>query len=609
MTPRLSTMLQQALDLLDSSDRRRVYLLLALTIVTAVVEIVGIGSVAPFIALLTDPDMVTSNPFVQVVSERLGIADRETLLLIMAGIVIGVTLLRNALFLFHLWLNSIYIGLIKHNLASRLLRAYLSQPYTFYLARSTVELQRNVIEETVHVVEGVIQPLITALTRFIIIIAIVAFLVYLRPMVALVTLLILGGFYLTIYLFVHGRLQRLSERRRHYRSRRFKLASEGLSGIKPLILSGHQLGYAREFARVSRVNALAEAMGRIIAAMPRYAIESLAIVGMTIFATVEFRLSDGNPGILPLMALYLLAGYRLLPALQILYGSISRIKFDSASLGAVHQELASLTDAAPAPAQSGFRFSDEIRLTDVTYRYAGKERPAISGVSLTLPANGSFAVVGRSGSGKSTLVDLVLGLIQPQQGEVLVDGEPAGSAGRNWQGQIGYVPQHIYLADDSVSQNIAFGVDPAEIDRDAVVRAARIADIHDHIENELEHGYDTVIGERGIRLSGGQRQRIGIARALYLDPTVLVLDEATSALDSTTENVIMEAIHRLGQEITVILIAHRMTTVASCDWIYVLSDGRLVDQGKYQDLEAGSAAFRELTLIHEDAGTGQAESD
>jgi ABC-type multidrug transport system fused ATPase/permease subunit len=302
------------------------------------------------------------------------------------------------------------------------------------------------------------------------------------------------------------------------------------------------------------------------------------------------------------MALYLFAGYRLLPAIQALYASVSRVKFDSASLDTVHNQLLSIQEITRTrPSAREFQFRDKIQLIDVAHTYSGKSRPAVSGVNLSIAANGSFALVGRSGSGKSTLVDLILGLIPPHEGSILIDGVPIDSIGPDWQGQIGYVPQHIYLADDTVCRNIAFGVDPSEIDREAVVRAAGIADIHDYIETELDQGYDTIIGERGIRLSGGQRQRIGIARALYLDPSVLVLDEATSALDSTTENVIMEAIQRLGQKITIILIAHRMTTVVFCDWIYVLSDGRIVDQGNYQTLESKSAPFRELSLMQKES--------
>lgn len=586
---------RRSLELLDSSNRRRIYLLLALTLLSAAVEVVGIGSVAPFIAVLTDPGVMLSNPYLNLLSTHLEITEPKTFLLVLAGLVIGISLTRNGLFLFHQRMNAKYLALFKQHISSQLLRTYLSQPYTFFLTNSTVELQRNVIEETSNVVDGVLQPIITGITKLIMCVAIVGFLVYLRPIVAVVTLAVLGGFYATIYFFVHLRLQALGTLRRGYRSSRFKLTNEGLNGIKPLILSGQRNTYADAFAKVSRLNALADAKGQIISAVPRYGIESIALVGLIVFAVLEFNMSDGQANNLPLMTLYLLAGYRLLPALQALYGSVSRIKFDSASLSSVHDHLFSLRGQEDRPDEitvSGF--SGAVELKDVSYSYPETSRPAVSSVNLNIAANSSIALVGRSGSGKSTLVDLLLGLIQPQQGEVLVDGIALKSVQSQWQQQIGYVPQQIYLADDSVAQNIAFGVDPEAIDHDAVIRAAKIADIHDHVINELADGFDTIIGERGVKLSGGQCQRIGIARALYLDPSVLILDEATSALDRTTESVIMEAIQRLSDDITIILIAHRITTVEACDQIYVLSEGCIVDQGNYPYLVSESAAFREL---------------
>ncbi len=591
----LKRIVRSSLDLLDSSNRRRIYLLLVITFLSAAIEVVGIGSVAPFIAVLTDPDVMLSNQYLSLLSTHFEITEPKTLLLVLAGLVIGVSLTRNCLFLFHQRMNARYLALFKYHISSQLLRTYLSQPYSFFLTNSTVELQRNVIEETSNVVEGVLQPIITGITKLIMCVAIVGFLVYLRPMVALVTLVVLGGFYAVIYFFVHRRLQVLSTRRREYRSSRFKLTNEGLNGIKPLILSGQRNTYADAFANVSRLKALADAKGRIISAVPRYGIESIALVGLITFAVLEFNTSDGQSNSLPLMALYLLAGYRLLPALQELYASASRIKFDSASLSAVHEHLFALQGQEEAPDEKTVAgFSGAIELKDVSYSYPGNSRPAVSSVNLNIAANSSIGLVGRSGSGKSTLVDLLLGLIQPQQGEAVVDGVALNSVRSQWQRQVGYVPQQIYLADDSVAQNIAFGVKREAIDHDAVRRAAKIADIHDHVINDLDDGYDTIIGERGVKLSGGQCQRIGIARALYLDPGVLVLDEATSALDRTTENVIMEAIRRLSADITIIVIAHRITTVEACDRIYVLSEGTIIDQGNYQFLISESAAFRQL---------------
>lgn len=591
---------RRSLDLLDTSNRRRVYLLLVLTFLSAAVEVIGIGSVAPFIAVLTNPDVIESNRYLKLLSTYLDIADPKILLFILGAMVIAISLTRNGLFLFHQRMNAKYLALFKHHISSQLLRTYLLQPYTFFLKNSSVELQRNVIEETSNVVEGVLQPIITGITKFIMCVTIVVFLVYLQPTVALVTLLILGGFYVLTYFFVHLRLLALSIRRREYRSMRFKLTSEGLNGIKPLILSGQRNTYPDAFAKVSIKNALADAKGQIISAIPRYGIESIALIGLISFAVFEFNRSDGQSNSLPLMALYLLAGYRFLPALQELYASVSRIKFDSESLNAVHEHLFTLRKDQVVPDEiTVAEFSGAIDVQNVSYTYPEASRPAVTSVDLKIAAKSTVGFVGRSGSGKSTLVDLLLGLIQPQEGEIIVDGSSLNTVRSQWQRQIGYVPQQIYLADDSVASNIAFGIEADAIDHEAVVRAAKIADIHNHVVNELADGYDTIIGERGVKLSGGQCQRIGIARALYNDPSVLILDEATSALDRTTENIILDAIQRLSNDVTIILIAHRITTVEPCDQIYVLADGCIVGQGDYPTLVAESAAFRDLAVAQD----------
>lgn len=590
-------LLRKSLHLLNAPDRRRVYQLLALSVFVAIIEVLGIGSIAPFIAVLSDPGLVETNPYLNSIYAGLGLDDPYVFLAVLAGVFVALSLLRNVLFMFYQWLSFRSFALFKHNLSSRLLDTYLAQPYDYYLIRNTVELQRNVVEEANRVIEGILRPIISALTQIITCTAIVTFLVFIRPIVALITLLVLGGFYAIIYLIVNKRISALSKKRREYRSRKFKLASEALSGIKPLILSGQQSGYLDDFKRVSLRNARADAIGQVVSAIPRYGIESIAIIGLVLFMLLEINAGQSGTSVLPLMSLYLLAGYRLLPALQLLYSDLSRVKLDSASFEVIHNDLTTLGDLPQrmTTERDNFRLERGIELSDVAYTYASGDGPAVSGVSLVIEAKHSVAFVGRSGAGKSTLVDLILGMLDPDQGEIRIDGRNLADVKRSWQSQIGYVPQHIYLADDTVARNIAFGVSQPDIDQEAVIRAAKIADIHDHVTEELKLGYDTLIGERGVRLSGGQRQRIGIARAMYRNPSILVLDEATSALDEATENVVMEAIQRLENDVTVILIAHRITTVQSCDKIYVLSGGRIVDEGDYSTLAAESATFRELS--------------
>lgn len=587
---------RQALQLLDNTDRFRVYQLLALSIITAVIEVMGIGSVAPFIAVLSNPDLVNTNEYLNRAYVKFNLPSPYAFLSLLASVFVGLLLLRNVLFMFYQWLNFRYLAIFKHNLSSQLLAIYLAQPYAHYLSHSTIEMQRNVVEEANRVIDGVLRPIISALTQLIICTAIVIFLVLIRPVVALVTLSVLGGFYSVVYFIVNKRVSALGKKRREYRSRKFKLANEALSGVKALLLSGKQRGYIDDYEETSLKNAKAEAKGQIIGTVPRYGIESIAIVGLISFMVLDMRSSQNGIVALPLMSMYLLAGYRLLPALQGLYSGLSRIKFDRASYIAIQRDIATLeTPTSTSATDSNFRFREKIELRSVTYTYRDSDVPVLRNISLIINAKQAVAFVGESGAGKSTLVDLILGMLDPDSGDILIDGEEISAVRRSWQARIGYVPQHIYLADDTVARNIAFGVEPSSINTDLVVRAAKIANVHDYINEQLALGYDTVIGERGTRLSGGQRQRIGIARAMYHKPSILVLDEATSALDGVTENIVLEAIQRLSDDVTVILIAHRITTVQSCDRIFVLADGKIVGQGNFADLSAHSDAFQALS--------------
>jgi ATP-binding cassette, subfamily B, bacterial PglK len=330
--------------------------------------------------------------------------------------------------------------------------------------------------------------------------------------------------------------------------------------------------------------------------VPRFALEAIAFGGMLLLILYLMARSGSFAGALPIIALYAFAGYRLMPALQQIYDAFTQLRFAGPALDALHQDLSSLqaADAQHGPL-SPLLLTQAIELNQVSYRYPNAPHPALKGIDLTIPAHSTVGFVGATGSGKTTMVDVILGLLEPQEGHLSVDGLPITAAKRRqWQRAIGYVPQHIYLADDSVAANIAFGVNPKDIDPQAVERAAKIANLHEFVVNDLPQSYATTVGERGVRLSGGQRQRIGIARALYHNPQVLILDEATSALDNLTEQAVMEAVNNLGHDITIILIAHRLSTVRQCDQIYLLERGEVKAGGTYEELAASNQQFKAM---------------
>jgi ABC-type multidrug transport system fused ATPase/permease subunit len=358
-------------------------------------------------------------------------------------------------------------------------------------------------------------------------------------------------------------------------------------------VGGLEQAYMQRFAAPASIYARTEATSRVIQQLPRYALEATAFGGMLLVMLYLLAKSGSFAAALPVIALYVFAGYRLMPALQQIYGAFTQLRYVGPSLDALHKDLASLQDGN---AQRGpitpLSLTQSICLKAVTFRYPNAQHPTLKNIDLIIPAHSTVGFVGATGSGKTTTVDVILGLLEPQEGALNIDGQPITAANcRQWQRAIGYVPQHIYLADDSVAANIAFGVKTEDINQKAVERVAKIANLHEFVVNDLPQGYSTTVGERGVRLSGGQRQRIGIARALYHNPEVLILDEATSALDNLTEQAVMEAVNNLGHGITIILIAHRLSTVRQCDQIYLLERGEVKASGTYEELTASNQQF------------------
>jgi ABC-type multidrug transport system fused ATPase/permease subunit len=335
----------------------------------------------------------------------------------------------------------------------------------------------------------------------------------------------------------------------------------------------------------------------IIGDIPKYIMETIAIGGILCVIIVMIHGGSKIDEFLPVLTIYAFGAYRLLPSLQKIFRAISNIKYHFAIIDNLNKDYNTLPEGAPLSGDDTPRmqFEKEIKLEHIVFSYPNTNKDIIKDQSLVINNNTSIALVGSTGCGKTTTIDIILGLLEAQSGGIFVDGVEINDANKkSWQKNLGYVPQSIYLTDDTIRNNIAFGIDPQKIDDAAVIQAAKIANIHDFIVDELSQGYNTVIGERGIRLSGGQRQRIGIARAVYHDPSALILDEATSALDSLTETAIMDAIKNLSHKKTIIMIAHRITTVKGCDVIYLMEKGIIVDHGHYDDLYQRNANFRKM---------------
>jgi len=412
---------------------------------------------------------------------------------------------------------------------------------------------------------------------------------------------IIGAVYALVYTGVRNFLLQIGKERLAANKERFLLAQEATGGIKQVKVMGLEGEYIRRFRKSALSFAKHQVSSATIGLLPRYVLELVIFGGMLFLIMLLLVVrGEGNfEAILPLLGVFAVAGYRLLPALQQIFQSLTKLRFHRPALDRIFDDLAangrSEISIPNVSISQRLGLRESLELTDVAFTYPHAVRPALQHVTITIPANTTLGLVGPTGAGKSTFVDLVLGLLQAQHGLVHVDGVPITKTNvRAWQRSIGYVPQRIFLTDDTVARNIAFGVPEAKIDMDAVKDAAQIADLHTFISGELPDGYQSMIGECGVRLSGGQRQRLGIARALYHTPDVLVLDEATSSLDNITERSVMDAIHNLGHKKTIILVAHRLTTVKLCDQILLFEDGRISASGTYDQLLRASRSFHAM---------------
>ncbi len=591
--------------LLSPAHRRRLWGLGFLVLLSGFFEIGGIASIMPFMGMIVDPKLALENRWIARIHQAIPLPPTP-FLMALGGLVLLVLLLSNLVSALTVWSILRFSFAAGRDLSKTMFAVYLNHPYLFFLNRNTSELAQTTLFEIGRVVNNILIPLLTVFSRAAIGLFILALLVWVNPMIALMAGAVLGGAYVAVYLLVRRTLVRTGQEVSRENSRRFQIASESFAGIKDIKILGREKAFFDLFAAPVERYSLFQSKSQMISLLPRYAMETLAFGGIIVIVLALLSMGGGIGQTLPLISLYALAGYRLMPTLQQIFANWALIRFNLPAIDKVVDDIESLPGQGegagsfrlppvPEPVESPLPFHREIRLDGVSFSYPGREEAVLDRLTLSIPANASVGIVGSTGSGKTTTLDILLGLLEPAEGCLLVDDVPVtGENRRRWQANIGYVPQQIMLIDDTVRKNIAFGIPEDRIDDEKIVRAAKLAHLHDFILSELSRGYETGIGERGVRLSGGQRQRIGIARALYHDPAVLVLDEATSALDNLTETVIMEALATLSRQKTILMVAHRLTTVRDCDVIVVLERGRVSDIGNYQELLERSALFSSM---------------
>lgn len=566
-------------------------------------EVVGISLVMPFMALVIKPDVINHNKKISWLYNFLHFTSPHRFLIFIGLVVLFVLIASNMYAAFTQWLSLKFCFGREYSFSKRLLEKYLYKPYQYFLDKNSSELSKNILAEVTAVVNAALVGGMQALSKIISALFILLLLLFVNPLLAFIMIIVLGGAYFGIYYFVRNALSRISSKQVKTQAERYKSIAEAFGSIKDIKLLHAEENFITAYADPAHEYARCQSGSAVIGYLPKYALESIAFGGVLVLVLYLLAAHKNLEYFMPLLALYAFAGYRLMPALQLIFLNVSMVKANMGSLDILYNDLGgghySFPFADIKESKNRIEFNHKIQLNQLNFSYSASHDLVIRNLNILIEKNSTIGFVGTTGAGKTTLVDIILGLLLPQKGEIIIDDVTVNNNNlASWQKILGYVPQQIFLLDDTIIRNIAFGVPENEIDVSKVEAAARMANLHDFIVSDAPNGYKTIVGERGVRLSGGQRQRIGIARALYRDPEVLILDEATSALDGITETAILDAIHSLSRKKTIIIIAHRLTTVEECDVIYLLEKGMIVAHGSYQHLIETNEQFRAMAKMH-----------
>jgi ABC-type multidrug transport system fused ATPase/permease subunit len=580
------TLYSDIYSLLTPVNRRSALVLLGLIIVGTLFEILGIGLLLPVISLLMDEQIATRYPSLQALIEMVGNPDRETLIKYVLFLLIAVYLVKNLYIAFLAWWQARFTIGLRIEFAQRLFTLYLKQPYYFHVQRNSAQLIRNVTGEVDQFIGNAVNPLLSLVAEITVLISILVLLLAIEPMGSMIVFAVLLSAAWAFYRSMRARITHWGQIRSYHDGQRMQHLQQGLGAVKDVKILGRETNFISAFYEHNNMSGRMAQFMEILQKLPRLWLEMLAVVGFVLLILIMLGQERDMSDIVPVMGLFAAAAFRLMPSVSRILVAMQALRYGIYAVQNLQQDLEFQilvdTQATDEKVQR-ISIEKEINLTGINYKYPEAASVTLSDIDISIRKGTSVGFIGPSGSGKSTLVDLILGLLTPTSGVVRVDGTDIQENLRGWQDQIGYVPQTIYLTDDTLRNNIAFGLPEDQIDADAVERAVRAAQLEEFVESQ-PHKMETIVGERGVRLSGGQRQRIGIARALYHDPEVLVLDEATSALDTVTEAEVMKTVLELHGSKTVIIVAHRLSTVEYCDYLYRLEQGRIVAHGMPEKL-------------------------
>lgn len=583
--------LKKILEILPGKDKIKLVILLLLTLFGGALEIVSIGLIAGFVSVVLDPNILFNMEILSPFLEFLAIETQRDVLVYGSVFIIILFLIKNAYIVFYKYLKARFVHNRYRSISTRLFEVYMHTPYAFHLRRNSADLIRNVSREAGNITASVMMPLLRIVSEGIMVVGLVTLLLVVEPVVTLAAIVLLGGTSFGFLKLIKNRMDYYGKEAFRERAGMIKAISEGVGGLKDVTVMNRQNWFVERFQRSVNLLTRSHIFRDVIKQSARPVLETVAVTGMLVITIFLMWEGKSIASLASILALFALSIQRLLPAMNNMVNDYNVLHYHLPSVSPIHEDIMSLQVKKDKLDVEKVPFREKIELLSVTYAYPETEAEVLKNVSLVIPKGSAVGIVGSTGSGKTTLVDIILGLLSSQKGKVKIDGEDIEKKMSAWQRNIGYIPQVIYLSDDTVKNNIAFGIPEEEIDEERVWKCIKAAQLEKFVK-ELSDGVDTFIGERGVRLSGGQRQRIGIARALYSDPEVLVMDEATSSLDNVTEKFVINAIEKLKKGRTLIIIAHRLTTVKKCDKLYILKEGKIVAEGSYEDLLNSSEDFQ-----------------
>jgi ABC-type bacteriocin/lantibiotic exporter with double-glycine peptidase domain len=571
--------LNKILFLLTSEQKKSLFFLSVLMLIGMLFEMLGLGILLPALGLMLKTDIVKDYPSIKPFLNLVGNPSKNQLVFFGMLILVVLYFLKSVFLIFLTWKQSKFSAELSANISEQLFYGYLSLPYSFHLQRNSTELLRN-IQSEVGVFTSLSQGIITLSIEISVVLSVAFILILVEPVGAVTISIFLGISGYLFFQFTKKRLLNWGEKRQYHVGLAGKYLIQGLSGVKDVKLSGREEDFVNEYSVHNKANANILTRVITLSQAPRFYLELLAVVGLA--GLIILMIMQEKPLVLlvPTLGTFAAASFRIIPSVNRIVAAMQNITYSKPAVDVLFREFKFINEHNKSLIPgSKINFNDCIEIKDLKFQYESSDVDAVNEISIKINKGACIGLIGQSGSGKSTLVDIILGLLKPTGGNILVDGKDIQGNIREWQKQVGYVPQSIYLTDDTLRRNIAFGIPENLIDENAVKSALSAAQL-DVFVSELHEGLETVVGERGVRLSGGQRQRIGIARALYHNPEVLVLDEATSALDGLTEDGVMEALNIMHGSKTLIIVAHRLSTVENCDILYRLENGKIIEAGK-----------------------------